>query len=47
MSKPTTPPPAPIDWAARKARAVAFIRQELKKGHAWAEKTYEYKKEAQ
>jgi hypothetical protein len=31
----------PIDWAARKARARAHIKQELKPGHHWSEKRYE------
>lgn len=38
-SKPDTPPP---DWPARRERARAFIRQELKQGQGWATKRYEY-----
>jgi hypothetical protein len=30
--------------AARRARAAAFVRQELKKGREWASLTYEYDK---
>jgi hypothetical protein len=33
--------PGPIDWMARKAKARAFIRQELKRGQHWTSKTYE------
>lgn len=41
MSEPKDDTPSP-DWAARRARAVAFIRHELKRGQDWTSKRYEY-----
>ena len=32
-----------IDWAARKAKARAFVQQELKRGYAWAGQRYDWR----
>lgn len=48
MAAELTPEPTElIDWAARKARARAFVRQELKPRQHWADRPYAYDREDQ